>query len=63
MNPFRHLASLGAVAIILRIGVDPFIQNVIQFRIDAILDETQTSYAARTTIYRNNGPNIISSGE
>jgi hypothetical protein len=59
----RHLAALGAVAIILRIGIDPSIQNVIHFRDGVIVDETQASYIARTTIYRDKGPESIYQGE
>ncbi|CAO2648858.1 Nn.00g098070.m01.CDS01 [Neocucurbitaria sp. VM-36] len=54
----RHLAALGAVAIILRVGIDPFIQNVIHFENGVKVDETQASYAARTLIYQDAGPMI-----
>lgn len=63
MNSSRHLAALGAVAIILRVGIDPSIQNVIHFGDGVIVDEAQASYAARTSIYRDKGPEAYSRGE
>jgi hypothetical protein len=62
LSTSRHFAALGAVAIVLCTGIDPFIQNVIQFRDGVIVDETQASYAAKASIYNDSGIPVVYAG-
>jgi hypothetical protein len=58
----RHFAVIGGLAVILALGFDPFIQNLIHYYPNSVSDPTQPSYLANTSIYAATGPLIGGNG-
>ncbi|KAJ5951516.1 uncharacterized protein N7479_009929 [Penicillium vulpinum] len=52
----RHFAVLGAIAVLLAVGFDPFIQNLVHYSPDLIVDASQVSRLANATNYSGLGP-------
>ncbi|RYP06950.1 hypothetical protein DL764_002837 [Monosporascus ibericus] len=50
-----HFATFGAVAIVLRIGFDPFIQNLVHFQPGTLLDEGSAAVVGRISISNETG--------
>ncbi|KAI8710873.1 hypothetical protein NCS52_01530100 [Fusarium sp. LHS14.1] len=56
----RHVAVLGALAVILTIAFDPFTQNLIEYYDGNIPDELQVARLASNSNWTSVGPQIIS---
>ncbi|KXG51262.1 uncharacterized protein PGRI_095230 [Penicillium griseofulvum] len=54
----RHFAVLGAIAVLLTVGYEPFIQNLVHYAPDHIIDASQISRLANTTEYSSLGPSL-----
>ncbi|KAJ5394216.1 uncharacterized protein N7487_011857 [Penicillium crustosum] len=52
----RHFAVLGAIAMLLAVGFDPFIQNLVNYSPDLVVDASRISRLANTTDYSGLGP-------
>jgi hypothetical protein len=53
INPlYRHFAAIGAVAVILALGFDPFIQNLVNYKTVYENDPASTSYLAKADGYK-----------
>ncbi|KAJ5479208.1 hypothetical protein N7530_004717 [Penicillium desertorum] len=52
----RHFAVLGAIAVLLAVGFEPFVQNLVHYSPDLIVDASQISRLANTTDYSSLGP-------
>lgn len=49
----RHFAAIGAIAIILGLGFDPFIQNLVSYETVYDVAHSQTSYLAKADMWRD----------
>lgn len=54
-SKFRHFATIGAVAIILALGFDPFIQNLIHYETVYLANPRDTNYISSTPVYDYRG--------
>ncbi|RYP65182.1 hypothetical protein DL771_008417 [Monosporascus sp. 5C6A] len=55
LSQTRHFATFGAVAIVLRIGFDPFIQNLIHFQPGTLPDEGNAAMIGQISISNERG--------
>ncbi|OQE44784.1 hypothetical protein PENCOP_c002G08526 [Penicillium coprophilum] len=58
----RHFAVLGAMAVLLAVGFEPFVQNLVQYSPDHVVDASKISRLANTTDYNGVGPLQIGPG-
>ncbi|KAL4915650.1 hypothetical protein BDW62DRAFT_219218 [Aspergillus aurantiobrunneus] len=52
----RHFAVLGAIAVLLAVGFEPFVQNLVHYSPGLVLDASQVSRLANATDYSSVGP-------
>lgn len=50
-GPYSHLASIGCIATVLAVGFEPFIQNLVHYHPEAVVDGTTTAKLANTFNY------------
>ncbi|KAL4742967.1 hypothetical protein BDV11DRAFT_216176 [Aspergillus similis] len=52
----RHFAVVGAIAVVLAVGFDPFVQNLVHYSSDLVVDTSRVSRLANATYYDTLGP-------
>ncbi|KAL4893169.1 Mus7/MMS22 family-domain-containing protein [Aspergillus ambiguus] len=52
----RHFAVFGAIAVLLAIGFEPFVQNLVHYSSDLVVDTSKISRLANATNYSGLGP-------
>lgn len=53
---YRHFAVLGSVAVTLALAFDPFIQNLIHYYPNLVMDSTGTAVVSSNSLYNAIGP-------
>lgn len=53
-----HLAVLGAMGMILSLGFEPFVQNLVAYRPEYLSDPSRLAYIANASIYNTTGPYV-----
>lgn len=51
-----HFAVVGAIAVVLAVGFDPFVQNLVHYSSDLVVDASRVSRLANATYYDTFGP-------
>lgn len=53
---FRHFAGVGSLAIILAVGFDPFLQNLVHYVSRSVVDVSQPCLLGNVSMYNSVGP-------
>lgn len=59
----RHFATLGAFAMVLSLGFDPFSQNLIHTFVKPVGHSSETALLANVSTYETTGPEMFSAGK
>jgi hypothetical protein len=55
LTVIRHFAVWGSLAIILALAFDPFVQNLVHYYPNLVVDPSQTAFLANSTRYETAG--------
>lgn len=58
----RHFAVWSCLAVILALGYDPFVQNLVHYQQKMVVDSSKTAFVANSSIYNAYGFQYVLTG-